>query len=99
MSLPITAGSRRLETELPPEGGELGPITIEDDYTVVSLRVRNNLFFPAEERSFDNLYRYRNAEVWSHILGELYDEDRNFIFGLAMNSGKKKMKTASAADS
>lgn len=51
---------------LPPEGGIVGPLTINEDNTVILVEVAQNI---------------ANDFEWSFVTAELLDENKNYLFG------------------
>ncbi len=51
--------------KLPPEGGLIGPITYNDDKTIILIEVEQQIM------DFE----------WSSVTGELLDENKNYLFG------------------
>jgi len=58
-------GSNPIERTIPPTGGQIGPITIEDENTVLSVEIKQGF----------------RQDGWSFIEGEVLDADEEYLFG------------------
>ena len=64
-----------IKASIPVSGGEIGPIEVDEDYTVYQIEARQNL---------------RKFGVWSYVSGEVLDSNKNFLFGFGEELWKEQ---------